>query len=146
MNSGWQGPTASWPRHACYYSSRQVVSLSSNALLTSKPCKMLVSRQGPIVLNRVQCKLCPKSFRRPDHLKRHERNHEAPRFPCMFPGCGHRFHRRDVLTRHSTSHDWDRYAFEAYRSRHRMAVPTGLLMCHRSLRSRIHISLIHLVR
>ena len=74
---------------------------------------MLVSRQGPIVLNRVQCKLCPKSFRRPDHLKRHERNHEAPRFPCMFPGCGHRFHRHDVLTRHSTSHDWDRYAFEA---------------------------------
>ena len=74
---------------------------------------MLVSRQNATVLNRVQCKLCPKSFRRPDHLKRHERNHEAPSFPCMFTGCGNRFHRRDVLTRHSTSHDWDRYAFEA---------------------------------
>ena len=95
-----------------YWSFRSNCSLCSGTLKISQPCKMLVSRPGTIVLNRVQCKLCPKSFRRPDHLKRHERNHEAPRFPCMFPGCGNRFHRRDVLTRHSTSHDWDTFALD----------------------------------
>lgn len=62
------------------------------------------SLSSSYIQRRSQCKLCQKSFRRDDYLRRHELNHRLPQHPCHFPGCGQRFHRRDVLKRHSLCH------------------------------------------
>ncbi|OCT53236.1 hypothetical protein CLCR_09771 [Cladophialophora carrionii] len=53
---------------------------------------------------RPQCHECFRSFSRLDHLKRHQLNHEAPKYECRSPGCGLRFHRRDALNRHAALH------------------------------------------
>ncbi|CAM1510774.1 Fc.00g082870.m01.CDS01 [Cosmosporella sp. VM-42] len=47
------------------------------------------------------CQYCPRSFKRLEHVQRHERTHtkEAP-FKCP---CGRAFARRDLLTRHERS-------------------------------------------
>ncbi|KAI0472664.1 hypothetical protein GGR56DRAFT_575933 [Xylariaceae sp. FL0804] len=40
-----------------------------------------------------QCSRCPSSFKRPEHLKRHQRGHDGhKRFVC--PTCSKRFARR----------------------------------------------------
>ncbi|KAL2202105.1 hypothetical protein CC79DRAFT_169353 [Sarocladium strictum] len=41
------------------------------------------------------CRYCQKSFRRPEHLKRHERSHTSQR-PYVCSSCGKRFARRSA--------------------------------------------------
>ncbi|KAK8191087.1 uncharacterized protein BKA78DRAFT_379499 [Phyllosticta capitalensis] len=51
-----------------------------------------------------RCRHCSDSFKREDHLRRHELSHGFPRFLCDHNGCGMRFHRKDVLQRHKLVH------------------------------------------
>lgn len=47
---------------------------------------------------------CSKTFSRPDHLRRHKKNHQSPQFQCKFPGCSLTFVRSDVRDKHSRRH------------------------------------------
>ncbi|XXH03710.1 hypothetical protein Hte_010116 [Hypoxylon texense] len=50
-----------------------------------------------------QCPRCPSSFKRPEHLKRHQRSHDGHKpFVCSI--CMKRFFRSDILTRHELMH------------------------------------------
>ncbi|KAI1467904.1 uncharacterized protein F4812DRAFT_381730 [Daldinia caldariorum] len=50
-----------------------------------------------------QCPRCPSSFKRPEHLKRHQRSHDGHKpFVCSI--CLKRFFRSDILTRHELMH------------------------------------------
>ncbi|KAF2224104.1 hypothetical protein BDZ85DRAFT_97477 [Elsinoe ampelina] len=44
------------------------------------------------------CPDCPRTFARPEHLRRHQQQHRNKRHACSI--CGKRFHRSDVLNRH----------------------------------------------
>lgn len=49
---------------------------------------------------RHQCSICPRSYKRPEHLRRHQDAHDAGRiYTCQ--SCSTSFHRSDVLKRHS---------------------------------------------
>ncbi|OAD73625.1 C2H2-type zinc finger transcription factor, partial [Phycomyces blakesleeanus NRRL 1555(-)] len=49
---------------------------------------------------------CHRRFKRPEHLKRHQRIHTAERpFECTYPGCGRTFARSDNLTQHIKTHE-----------------------------------------
>ncbi|KAI1372012.1 hypothetical protein F4677DRAFT_277260 [Hypoxylon crocopeplum] len=50
-----------------------------------------------------QCPRCPSSFKRPEHLKRHQRSHDGHK-PFMCSICLKRFFRSDILTRHELMH------------------------------------------
>ncbi|KAI0896638.1 hypothetical protein F4806DRAFT_495945 [Annulohypoxylon nitens] len=50
-----------------------------------------------------QCSRCPSSFKRPEHLKRHQRSHDGHK-PFMCSICLKRFFRSDILTRHELMH------------------------------------------
>ncbi|KAI1462768.1 hypothetical protein F4805DRAFT_9399 [Annulohypoxylon moriforme] len=50
-----------------------------------------------------QCSRCPSSFKRPEHLKRHQRSHDGHK-PFMCSICFKRFFRSDILTRHELMH------------------------------------------
>lgn len=50
------------------------------------------------------CNYCSSQFKRDDHLRRHELNHQEPRFYCSYPNCGKAFRRKDVLKRHNLIH------------------------------------------
>ncbi len=62
------------------------------------------SLSQPSRQRRPQCHICFRSFSRLDHLKRHQLNHDAPKYECRSPGCGLRFHRQDALKRHAALH------------------------------------------
>lgn len=59
------------------------------------------------VNTRFQCQQCSRSFRREDHLRRHQLTHKPPRYACLHQGCGMLFHRQDVLKRHQEVHTDD---------------------------------------
>ncbi|KAI5853635.1 hypothetical protein GGS23DRAFT_505210 [Durotheca rogersii] len=50
-----------------------------------------------------QCPRCPSSFKRPEHLKRHQRSHDGHK-PFVCSVCLKRFFRSDILTRHELMH------------------------------------------
>ncbi|KAI2776569.1 hypothetical protein F4815DRAFT_336726 [Daldinia loculata] len=50
-----------------------------------------------------QCPRCPSSFKRPEHLKRHQRSHDGHK-PFICSICLKRFFRSDILTRHELMH------------------------------------------
>ncbi|KAI1105105.1 hypothetical protein F4804DRAFT_153290 [Jackrogersella minutella] len=50
-----------------------------------------------------QCPRCSSSFKRPEHLKRHQRSHDGHK-PFMCSICLKRFFRSDILTRHELMH------------------------------------------
>ena len=58
---------------------------------------------GGVIINafgKFQCRRCPSSFKRAEHLKRHERCHDdLKRFPCLV--CEKRFTRRCVCVCYS---------------------------------------------
>ncbi|KAI3316767.1 hypothetical protein HD806DRAFT_419274 [Xylariaceae sp. AK1471] len=55
------------------------------------------------------CEICkpPKTFTRPEHLRRHQLSHKSAQYQCHFPGCDKAFHRQDLLTRHIQRHKQD---------------------------------------
>ncbi|KAI0105163.1 hypothetical protein F4776DRAFT_479214 [Hypoxylon sp. NC0597] len=58
---------------------------------------------GSETQEKYQCPRCPSSFKRPEHLKRHQRSHEGHK-PFMCSICLKRFFRSDILTRHELMH------------------------------------------
>ncbi|KAI0844704.1 hypothetical protein F5Y00DRAFT_189200 [Daldinia vernicosa] len=58
---------------------------------------------GSEAQEKYQCPRCPSSFKRPEHLKRHQRSHDGHKpFVCSI--CLKRFFRSDILTRHELMH------------------------------------------
>ncbi|KAJ4037303.1 hypothetical protein NW756_005693 [Fusarium oxysporum] len=55
-------------------------------------------------MEKYQCPQCPRSFKRPEHLKRHQKGHDGLRgFECDV--CHKSFTRSDILTKHVAIHD-----------------------------------------
>ncbi|KAI1762186.1 hypothetical protein GGR53DRAFT_428273 [Hypoxylon sp. FL1150] len=61
------------------------------------------SPPGNEAQEKYQCSRCPSSFKRPEHLKRHQRSHDGHK-PFMCSICMKRFFRSDILTRHELMH------------------------------------------
>jgi Zinc finger, C2H2 type len=51
-----------------------------------------------------KCNMCPKTFTRAEHLRRHQLSHQPPDLACSVPGCSKVFHRKDLLERHQWRH------------------------------------------
>ncbi|KAI1408402.1 hypothetical protein F5Y13DRAFT_108790 [Hypoxylon sp. FL1857] len=58
---------------------------------------------GSETQEKYQCPRCPSNFKRPEHLKRHQRSHDGHK-PFMCSICLKRFFRSDILTRHELMH------------------------------------------
>ncbi|KAI1662728.1 hypothetical protein F4813DRAFT_384308 [Daldinia decipiens] len=58
---------------------------------------------GSEAQEKYQCPRCPSSFKRPEHLKRHQRSHDGHK-PFVCSVCLKRFFRSDILTRHELMH------------------------------------------
>ncbi|KAI1016601.1 hypothetical protein LB505_006856 [Fusarium chuoi] len=55
-------------------------------------------------MEKYQCSQCARSFKRPEHLKRHQKSHDSLRgFECDV--CHKSFTRSDILTKHVAIHD-----------------------------------------
>ncbi|KAI1773524.1 hypothetical protein F4818DRAFT_112651 [Hypoxylon cercidicola] len=61
------------------------------------------SPPGNEAQEKYQCPRCPSSFKRPEHLKRHQRSHDGHK-PFMCSICMKRFFRSDILARHELMH------------------------------------------
>lgn len=80
---------------------RSITSATMLAVDSSSGC---LRDPAPVSSAFFACKTCSQTFRRADHLRRHELSHGFPKYLCSHPKCGMRFHRHDVRDRHETVH------------------------------------------